>query len=118
MDEYVLPPPVGTVREKRPGEFSALALQSVRTDWRRELTGDGSASRAICVSFLCRAFCRVAKSEYWLRERRVDFSGSQKASVSKKSASVRQEKTMRVKSAKEKPGFWGIFENGYFKLTG
>ncbi|WP_459824959.1 hypothetical protein [Desulfomicrobium salsuginis] len=50
--------------------------------------------------------------------RTQDWPGLQNASVSRKSASVRQEKSMRVKKDREKPGFAGRFEKGNRNAAG
>lgn len=96
-DERVLPPPVGTVRENKPGGRPAFSRQEVRISARRRLTA------VVGVPNLPREEVRVASisaMEGCLVGRYRTLSGAMKASVPIKSASTKAEKSMRMKNAR------------------
>jgi hypothetical protein len=95
----LLPPPVGTVSVRRESADSAEAMQSANTPARNRFTGLGVAEFASVAMCASKAASSAGQST-WARGRSAWRSGSTKASVSRKSASTRQEKSMRVHSAR------------------
>ena len=94
--ESVLPPPVGTVSEKKPGGSAAWARHWRRMSARSVLTGVGATGNAaMCASNAWRICARVGKPS-----RRAGLPASKCASVSRKSASTRHENSMRTHRAK------------------
>ena len=104
--ERVFPPPVGTVRVKMPGGSSALSRQFCSTSARFLFTAVSSASLLIFSSRWARRLS-ISASDINFSRASV-FSGDINASVFRKSASTRQEKSIRTQSAKRpgmSPGF-------------
>ena len=95
-EEKVLHPPVGTVRENRPGLKSAASRQFFNMVERCWLTLVAGAQEVIWFKYCERFFSNTSSSGY--PPRRHDLSGSIKNSVSRKSASTRQEQSIRIKN--------------------
>jgi len=101
MAERVLPPPVGTVRLKMPGERVAAFRHASTISARERLTG-------VVFSMVLRLsiFWSMDKSNRSLRVameenrlRRSAFFGSQNASVSSRSASTSAENMNRIQNS-------------------
>src|SRR5215469_11655884 len=113
-DESVLPPPVGTVSENRPGGCTAALRQACSTSALRRLTGVGSALaeiRAKCVSSLGNNEPSGGQSAL-LRE----TCSSKNVSASRKSASNSADANIRTHKPASAPSGIGADGGGASRI--
>lgn len=99
MAASVLPPPVGTVSEKRPAGRSAAARQASSTTLRWELTGESPLAAASRTLASTKESSRFRSSPISAKPPRSGFPISH-SSASSRSASTRLEWSIRIQNSR------------------
>ena len=100
MADSVLPPPVGTFSEKKPGSISAASRHQERMRLRHRLTQVSGAQAVTELRSASSRSRRTSMESYASCDRSV--LGLQNFSVSSESASTRAEKTIRPRNEEDR----------------